>query len=681
VFSRREVLRIVEGRCAVPLTTERHAALSVIQVQVWVKEIMDANMRIASDAAPGVGTRDDASAIQGDTIQESSDHEEMKQENQEGHTFFAPMLQRTTRLRDFLGNRGYEIKADELDYLFEAEFIPQQHGAVSQAKVEHVPPQEMHAAPQGPGRKRKSTDEPLAADDKSNNPPVLFPPAFDFNRFWGCFIRSEQLRLHIYPRGTGIPPPGQRQQQRAHALRGVSVDWFGQNVSLIWLSPSAFISTVKMSWAGPKTGKHTPIWLYTIAFKMRQQCQTPSTCSFHIYYVESFRKYKRRNTLSSPYLPLALFHQILPPLPADFFTSIEIAEGANIGCGCCFYSHALSAVMPAADAALPPLNAKNYQEYTEVRFASKIDNFELEAILDHPFHPYVRVAFDQFDETSLDPEDFNYLLRHASDHIRHLKAPKFLIKFRPSLFGDESFSANPRLETLTIDWTNLRGSLVHSHRDYLNNTNVSPDLLKGIAQNPNFQRLNLRFDAPIYIIRGKMVHFFINTSVSTLLKKIIPNHPSFKELTVEAKLTPQDGFCSSGRRLDIFVSSSKSFPSSLSHLSFQWIEGNLKPPVSSAAWDSHVIPRLAMNWLFHQTHAEQCHEAPTWALSKKAAHQIKRTGVQPASSLLALQIRAINEGILYRKTTEQRPHDTSTTNASVIAALLRQAVGEMVPAS
>jgi hypothetical protein len=652
----------------------------VNQVQVWAKEIMDANMRIASDAAPGVDKGDAASAIQ--------DHEEMKPENQEGHTFFAPMLQRTTRLRDFLGNRGYEIKADELDYLFEAEFIPtQQNGVDSQAKVKHVPPQEMHAVPQGPGRKRKSTDEPLAADDKTNSPPVLFPRAIDFNRFWGCFIRSEQLQLHIYPRGTGIPPPSQRQQQRAHVLRGVSVDWFGQNVSLIWLSPSAFISTIKMSWTGPKTGKHTPIWLYTITFKMRQQCQTPSTCSFHIYYIESFRKYKRRNTLSWPYLPLALFHQILPPLPADFFTSIEIAEGANIGCGCCFYSHALSAVMPAADAALPPLNAKNYQEYTEVRFASKINNLELEAILDHPFHPYVRVAFDQFDETSLDLEDFNYLLRHASDHIRHLKAPKFLIKFRPSLFGDESFTANPRLETLTIDWTNLQGSLVHSHRNYRNSTNVSPDLLKGIEQNPNFQRLNLRFDAPIYIIRDKMIQSFGNNSVSRLMKTIIPNHPSFKELTVEAKLTTstQDAFCSSGRGIDNLVSSSTSFPNSLSHLSFEWVGCNAckfrKARVSSAFWDSLVIPRLALNWLYHQTQAEQRHEAPTWALSKKATHRIKRTGVQPASSLLALQIRAINEGILYRKTTEQRPHDTSTTNASVIAALLRQAVGEMVPAS
>jgi hypothetical protein len=218
------------------------------------------------------------------------------------------MLQWTTRLRDYLGSRGYEIAADELSNLREAEFIPppRRHEADSQVGVELVPPQVMHAIPQGPDRKHKSPDEPLATDDKTNNVPVHSPEAFDFNRFWGCFNRSDDLRLHIYPRGTGIPPPGQDEQQRVQASRGISVDWFGQDVSIIWLSPSAFISTIKMSWTSPKKGLHTPIWLYALTFKVRQQCQARSTCSFYVYYIESFRKYKRRNTL---YFKLKIFSQ------------------------------------------------------------------------------------------------------------------------------------------------------------------------------------------------------------------------------------------------------------------------------------------------------------------------------------------------------------------------------------
>jgi hypothetical protein len=65
-----------------------------------------------------------------------------------------------------------------------------------------------------------------------------------------------------------------------------------------------------------------------------------------------------------------------------------------------------------------------------------------------------------------------------------------------------------------------------------------------------------------------------------------------------------------------------------------------------------------MNWLFHQSQAEQRHEAPTWAFSKKATQRIKRACVQPAASLLALQIRAINEGILYEKNPRSGSHMT-----------------------
>jgi hypothetical protein len=237
---------------------------------------MDANSQIGSGVSQRFGVRVAPSKTLGDATAESSGREEIKQDNQEERSFYAPMLQWTTRLRDFLGNRGYEIAPDELSILREAEFIPppRQHEADSQAGVELVPPLVMRAIPQGPDRMHKSLDEPLATDDKSNNAPVLFPEAFDFNRFWGCFNRSDDLRLHIYPRGTGIPPPGQDEQQRAQASRGISVDWFGEDVSITWLSPSAFISTIKMSWTSPKKGLHTLTWLYAITFKMRQQWPT-----------------------------------------------------------------------------------------------------------------------------------------------------------------------------------------------------------------------------------------------------------------------------------------------------------------------------------------------------------------------------------------------------------------------
>jgi hypothetical protein len=617
-----------------------------------------------------------------DTI-ESNDIAEgtSEQENHKGPSLHQPMLQYTTRLRDILISRRYEIEPSSMYHLCEAEF----KRVDSQAS-----PHEQNAVPQRPVRKRKSTDEPLAADDESSTTSIVFPQAFHFHLFWRGFNRSKHLQFHIYPRGTGMHPPVQ--DRHTLSIQGKPVDWFGQKVSLIWLTPSIFISTIRMSWTSAKTGKNAPLWMYTITLEMRHG---RGTCSFHIYCIEYFQKYKRSKP-SSPRLPLTFFRQVLQPLPVDFFASIEFTRQAAIDCEC-FYSQFLSCILPCAEDVCPPREVKNYQEYTEVRFADKINDLELNVILNHQFHPYVRLAFGNFDETSLDPVVFNFMLRHASSHVRHLKVPKSLIQFLPSEYGGESFTANPRLETLTIDWTNLQSSLLYSYRDYWNNTSVSPDLLKGIQRNPNFQRLNLRFDAPIYSIRDTREQYFINASVLHLMKRVIPSHPSFKELTVEAKLNAMDvPRSNNGETIDFLVLSTNPFPNGLvsspnsflnglSHLSFQFMGQSAaedrKLQVSSTLWDSHVIPHLAINWLFHQSRAEQRHEAPAWAFSKKATQHINRRGLQPAASLLALQIRAINEGILYRKTTEHIPRDTSTTNASAIAGLLRLAIGELVPVS
>jgi hypothetical protein len=619
---------------------------------------MNAAVRIVND--------NDTDCVGPIASEESSDREVSERKNRQGPS---PVLHYTNRLRDFLISRRYEIEPSSTYHLCEAEF---------KTVDSQEPRREQKAVPQGTDRKRKSSDEPLAADDESNSDSIVFPQAFHFHLFWWGFDRSKHPQLHIYPQGTGIHP---RVQDRQTIRSGPVINDLFRNPSLIWLSPSIFISTIQMSWASAKTGKYTPLWMYSITLEARSRIE--GTGSFHIYCIEYFQKYKR-NKPSSPRLPLMFFRQMLPRLSVDCFTTIEFTRQAAIDCEG-FFSQFLSCVLPSAKDVHPPYKAKNHQEYTEVRFAGKINALELEAILNHRFHPYVRLAFDHSDDTSLDPKTFNYLLRHASDHVRHLKIPKFLIKFLPSEHDDESFTANPRLETLTIDWTNIQGSLVSSRRDFRSITDVSPDLLQGIKRNPNFQRLNLRFDAPIYRIQGTMIHYFINDSVFQLMEEVIPGHRSFKELTVEAKLTakgvPRAG---SGRFFDYLVSSSKSFPSSLTHLSFQYIGRGVaedrRRKISSIWWDSHVIPRLAMNWLFHQSHAERRHEAPSWAFSKKATQRTNRTGVQPAASLLALKIRAINEGILYRKTTEHLPRDTRTTNASVIAPLLRMAMGEMVPA-
>jgi hypothetical protein len=611
-----------------------------------------------------------------DSSKESSDEEDESEQS------YPPILQWTTRLRDFLEERGYEIDSRTWYHVREAEFICHQANRSSEDENMHPP----HAAdPQDSSRKRKSSSLQQVSTTVADTT-TAFPQEFDFYVFWGCFNRIAYLPLDIFPPSSGIHPQQHGQHQRIHAHGSKPVDWFQQDVALIWLSPTVFISNAEISWTSPKTGHRNPLWLYTVTMQMRPAYGSQGIRSFHIYSLEYFHKYKR-NKPPPPLLPLSFFRHMVSRLPMDFFTAITFTEGSP-AFSPSFYSTFLASVLPTTEEACPLIKTTNYQEYTEIRFPDKMTFHTLKAILQHPFHPYVRLVLGPLEETSLDAERVNLMLRYRSNHLRHLEIPKFLVKFVPDEY--ESFAANPSLETLTMDWISV--TVPRDPRNPppdWNNVGVSPAILEGIWNNPNFQRLNLRFAISAWIScdRFRQCAPSIQRNLVDLLGHVIPGHPSFKELTVNFKV-------GSSRQYENFrthamkrlLSRARFLGSSLCHLSFtqEYMDPYQHEPVWAPKkkknwpdWDIVVAPCLVMNWLFLQTEYEQRHESPKWALSKQPSQRSKRSQLQPAASLLALQIRAINEGILYRKTTEQLPHDMSTANTSVMHVLVHRALVEV----
>jgi hypothetical protein len=584
-----------------------------------------------------------------------------------------PMLQWTTRLQDFLEDKGFETDPRTWQDLREAEFICH----VSQSKTKESP------------RKRKSSSTERSPSTTATDS-ATFPQEFDFYLFWGCFNRIAYLPLDIFPRESGLH---HGKWYHPYSNHGKPVDWFQRDVSLIWLSPTVFISNAEISWTSPVEKRRTLLWLYTVTLEMRPAYGSHGIHSIYIYCLEYFRKSKRNKPPPPPLLPLSFFRQMVSRLPVDFFTSITFLEGPP-EFSPSFYSAFLASVLPTTEDACPPIKPMNYQEYTEVRFPGKMTFSMLRATLQHSFHPYVRLVlgqlgFDRLEGTSIDAKRVNLMLRHDSPDLRHLKIPKFLVKFVPDE-EDDSFAANPRLETLTMDWTSVKlaRDWQNPPRDW-NDAGVSPAILDGIRKNPNFQRLNLRFDLPEWVMGDE---YFpqcapsIQRNLVDLLGHVIPGHPSFKELTVNFLVCngQYEVLCAPGT--ERLFSHAKFLGSSLCHLSIihEYQHNSSmgrrrhepgRAPIEMKnlpLWDQLVAPRLAMNWLFLQTKHEQRHEPPMWALSKKPAQRAKRAGRQPASSLLALQIQAINEGVMYRKTTEQLPHDMRPANATVTHVLVHR---------
>jgi hypothetical protein len=608
------------------------------------------------------GVIDNDECRRDDSTQESNDEVDKSEQS------YPPMLQWTTRLRDFLEDRGYEIDPRTWQVLREAEFICH----ASQSKTKESP------------RKRKSSSDPgtTAADS------ATFPKDFDFHVFWGCFNRIKYLPVDIFPPNSGEHPQHETRQHLQNNP-GTSVDWFQQDVALIWLSPTVFISNAVISWTSANTGNRNLLKLYKVTMEMNPAYGSQGVCSVYIYCLEYFHKYKRIKP-PPPLLPLSLFRHMISRLPVDFFTSITFTEGSP-KFSPSFYSAFLASVLPTSEEAHPPTKSKNYQEYTEVRFPGKMTFHTLGAILQHAFHPYVRLAFDRLQETSLDAERVNWMLRYGSNHLRHLKIPKFLVKYIPAVNDNdafESFAANPHLETLTMDWTTSSRPIdLWNTPPGWNYAGISPVILDGIASNPKFQRLTLRFALPDCTRLGYDDDFLfmppIKHNLTCLFKAVIPEHSSFKELTVHVKTNCNETYHELyAEGIDCLDANRRPLGNSLCHLSYihectDPHEPGWNPYENSPFWDLYLAPRLMMNWLFFQSPTEQRHESPRWALSKTPEERRKRARRQPAASLLALQIRAINEGILYRKTTEQLPHDMGPANATVMQVLVHRVLVEV----
>jgi hypothetical protein len=105
-----------------------------------------------------------------------------------------------------------------------------------------------------------------------------------------------------------------------------------------------------------------------------------------------------------------------------------------------------------------------------------------------------------------------------------------------------------------------------------------------------------------------------------------------------------------------------------SHRYDRWPHVELHPESSKndASWDTNMSPALAMNWYKHES---GCFKEHTESSKHASEQDLYKDGASLA--LLPWKLRAVNRGLVYRKTTLHAPHDMSTANASVLFAFLQ----------
>jgi hypothetical protein len=238
-----------------------------------------------------------------------------------------------------------------------------------------------------------------------------------------------------------------------------------------------------------------------------------------------------------------------------------------------------------------------------------------------------------------------------SPHLRHVHIPKQYLS--QSLAGQVPFTENGSIESMSIDFCGSGSSL-----------------LKGAGRNRSLKRLYIYVGGPpqecTKFLKGHS--YLLNESLSGVSKK--------QEVIVWFKDCFGRGMLDSVFQiLDLNCVTSRSKLLHISVVTGRYIEkqGRFKlreGAASSDPWDKFVCPLLAMNWYneLYQHPLKHGKERPALKDATLGESRLERSH----QNALSWKVRAVNLGIVYRKTTYHVPRNMATVNACLLFALCRQ---------
>jgi hypothetical protein len=369
-----------------------------------------------------------------------------------------PVLQWTTRLRDFLVEENrYEI--DALSFatkMKEAEFI-------------HQPSQGELAER---SQKRLCTDRGAIDSVDPASLDVAFPPEFDFETFLqyyqegcGCPFEIHRPNSFINRRYASGDSYYSRDDYRPYERlavenRGKPVTTKNQDITVLWLSPTVFISSHMFtgSFSAHCEGRCSVELIIRPVVGLGEIDETfvyeleKRIIKIQVYSIDPSRRFKPK--MSPPHLPFLFLKHLLHPLPVDYFTAIKVIQ-VDRPLEATSYPLFLWALFQPETPA--PVKAKNFQDFTEIRLESPISYEQLLCIMEHRFNPYTRLVFSDFDDATVGAEKLNDVLRNRCLYTPNLELPDLLycandLRQKIEIGEVEPFTSNPRIQTLTSYW-------------------------------------------------------------------------------------------------------------------------------------------------------------------------------------------------------------------------------------
>jgi hypothetical protein len=417
-------------------------------------------------------------------------------------------------------------------------------------------------------------------------------------------------------------------------------------IDVLWLSASVFISCFQITDVINGPGP-----MYRYLFNYEASFSYNAGMTRQTFFASSLSIVEGDGRREPSPLSLAFFQHVTALLPADYFNEISLRRRIPQICPVDYLILFLS-IIPHNRA---PTTQKKADSPVRVVLHGErtITRDEFHQILSHQFHPVVQLSFDYspFDE-SVSHTAFNDLLRDAL-YLRAVKLPRGLVRTDSGRDGRLGDFVKIDLKTPDL-WIQCSCSAkspkwLHATAKHHNAKDINLTFSRQSGSWTRAQRLeflqpfvNLFMDSDSSLENVCLIfdcHIFASEGVQDEEQACNgnPEQKRTKKINQVALMVASEIPACNSRNLCVFNSyigdgTSKRIDWRCNHV--EW-------------WDKAIIPVLVLN--FHR----------------------KRL-TNPVGAVIQLALRAVNQGVVYRKTTDHLPCDASIANAGLIFCIVKQ---------
>jgi hypothetical protein len=462
------------------------------------------------------------------------------------------------------------------------------------------------------------------------SPDGNFPAEFRWESLNECFYKPAH-RAYLYNSGnvgnyTNIfraVDPHCSVSVSIRSVSGQSVENLQQeNIDVLWLSPSIFISSFEF-FVGVRERS-----LLDYSVICNDERSNRGDVLLRATALGSFEGDEKGGP--SP-LPLDFFHHVTTLLPAGYFDKIGLQRKHPHRCPVDIITRFLSIVPTHA----APIRAAIYGEST-------ITRGELQHILSYQFHPAMKLIFDIFSmDESVSLTILSDLLKDAR-YRRAVEMPMDLVED----FAPWDLSGRPFCEEITLKSPDLQIRISQAC--------VLPKCLHAISARHNPYEVTLNISDCHETELLDLVHPYMTqyTSIENLFVRC-RHHEPWRDVDSASWVgqTVEEYYCSVADVMPMCRSSNLcTFNVSIvTKRGHETLQCNRVP-----RWDNDIFPSLTLNYY-------------------------RKRLTNPTGVVIPLAIRAVNQGIVYSKTTDHIPFNPRMANASLLFRMVkRQAQSQLV---